>query len=200
MKLNKAITTMAVLSAAVLGLGCRSACGGDRTCDGRDIWRVPPTLTERKLAELPDEPDEAMLLRDWPVTPAYFSSGTIPVGVTGRAVEMNEGLCSPMYLLDLPTHLFNLVMFPAAFFFNNPAAPVLTRPSVYAPSYHAMPPLPSPPVSDPVSPAPGAEPVAVEEMEPSTTQAPESDSPEPAEESAGPVIIVPSTQPLQPPE
>jgi len=90
---------------------------------------------------LSDEPvivDEAMQIRDWDRSTAYYASGAVVAGDPRTRLEPKDDT-RLNYAADPAIGLGNFVLIPFTYFRTPPFTPVVSRGTIVPPSHYAVP-------------------------------------------------------------
>ncbi|MEM6314143.1 MAG: hypothetical protein AAF743_08645 [Planctomycetota bacterium] len=121
-----ATVSVIALAAAVSLTGCRTQ---DRYADV-SVGPAPKV-------------DEAIMLRDWPVTRAEYASGDVIAGSVGFLWEVDEDVEEAgNFALQVPAFLGNVIVLPVTIFLPPPTEEFVYEGAVIPESYTANPPLP----------------------------------------------------------
>lgn len=98
-----------------------------------------------EMATSPIEPDEAMQIRDWSASAAYYQNPRFIAGPTGHLFETPYEPTQWYYAAsDTALFLGQTLGIPIVLIMNPPWTPVEYAGETLPPTYHAMPPLPPP--------------------------------------------------------
>lgn len=105
--------------------------------------RTATTSRPEPLNETPLVVDEAIQLRDWERSTAYYPNGAVVAGNTGFFFEPDENLSNWQYLLiEPPLFVLNVALLPVSLVMTPPCVPVVYEGAKIPPTYTAQVPLP----------------------------------------------------------